>query len=146
MAVAYFQYVQGLAPCKLCIWQRFPYVFNVIIGSLILLQPKLQKVGALLALISISLGTALAGYHTGIEASLWPGPQSCSGTINLNQLSPELFLKRVLSSEIVRCDQIPWSFLNISMAGWNLVVSFVLTSIWARLVVFNLNLTSQLKS
>ena len=136
IAAVYFQYVLGLAPCKLCVWQRFPHVFAIIIGALILFNPKFKLVGALSALVSILVGTYLAGYHVGIEAKFWPGPKSCSGLMNIKELTPELFLQRILTTKVIRCDEIPWSFLNISMAGWNLVISFFLTIIWGGLLLF----------
>lgn len=145
IAVVYFQYILGLAPCKLCVWQRLPHLLAVIIGFLILLKPQLKTVGALFALFSIFIGTFLAGYHAGIEASFWPGPQSCSGLGNTNDLTPELFLQKLLTTKVIRCDEIPWTFLNISMAGWNLVISFMLTSMWASVLFFNLKSTSALK-
>ena len=144
LAVVYFQYMLGLAPCKLCVWQRFPHAFTVIIGSLILFKPKFELVGTLLALTAIFLGMCIAGYHAGIEATLWPGPKGCSGLMNLQELSPELFLQKILTTKVVRCDEIPWSFLNISMAGWNLVISFFLTIIWGGVLFFTLKSESPL--
>ena len=136
IAAMYFQYILGLAPCKLCIWQRFPHAIAVVIGTLILLRPQLKIVGSLSALISIFFGTVLAGYHAGIEAKFWQGPESCSGVNNLKDLSPELFLQKILTTKVVRCDEVAWSFLNISMAGWNLVISLQLTLIWASVLFF----------
>ena len=136
IAAVYFQYVLGLAPCKLCVWQRFPHVFAIIIGALILFNPKFKLVGTLSALIAILVGTSLAGYHAGIEAKFWPGPKTCSGLMNIKELTPELFLQKILTTKVIRCDEIPWSFLNISMAGWNLVISFFLTIIWGGLLLF----------
>jgi len=135
IAAVYFQYVLGLAPCKLCVWQRFPHVFAIIIGALILFNPKFKLVGTLSALIAILVGTSLAGYHAGIEAKFWPGPKTCSGLMNIKELTPELFLQKILTTKVIRCDEIPWSFLNISMAGWNLVISFFLTIIWGGVLL-----------
>ena len=136
IAAVYFQYVLGLAPCKLCVWQRFPHVFVIVIGALILFNPKFKLVGTLSALVTILVGTCLAGYHAGIEVKFWPGPKSCSGLMNIKELTPELFLQKILTTKVIRCDEIPWSFLNISMAGWNLVISFFLTIIWGGLLLF----------
>ena len=136
IAAMYFQYVLGLAPCKLCVWQRFPHVFSIVIGTLILFNPKFKLVGTLSALVAILVGTCLAGYHAGIEAKFWPGPKSCSALMNIKELTPELFLQKILTTKVIRCDEIPWSFLNISMAGWNLVISFFLTIIWGGVLLF----------
>ena len=108
----------------------------MLIGTLILIKPQFKVSGSLFALISIFLGTILAGYHAGIEAKFWLGPESCSGISNLKELSPELFLQKILTTKVVRCDEVAWSFLNISMAGWNLVISFLLTLIWASVLFF----------
>ena len=136
IGAVFFQYILGLNPCKLCIWQRLPHTIAVLIGTLILIKPQFKVSGSLFALISIFLGTILAGYHAGIEAKFWLGPESCSGISNLKELSPELFLQKILTTKVVRCDEVAWSFLNISMAGWNLVISFLLTLIWASVLFF----------
>lgn len=136
IAVLYFQYILGLVPCRLCYWQRLPHTFSVLIGSLILFKPQFLKVGSLLALISIFFGTVLAGYHAGVEAAYWPGPESCSGISDLQELSPKLFLQKILTTKVVRCDEVPWSFLKVSMAGWNLVISLLLTIIWGVVFIF----------
>ena len=63
----------------------------------------------------------IASYHVGVEQQLWQGPTSCSGA--LNSMSASDLLDSLLATPVVRCDEIAWSFANISMAGWNMLFS-----------------------
>ena len=63
----------------------------------------------------------IASYHVGVEQKLWQGPTSCSGS--LNSMSASDLLDSLLATPVVRCDEIAWSFANISMAGWNMLFS-----------------------
>ena len=72
-----FQYIGGLAPCALCLWQRWPHLVAVIIGALALglRGPVLPVLGALAVLGS----AGIAGFHVGVEQGWWVGLASCSG-------------------------------------------------------------------
>jgi disulfide bond formation protein DsbB len=79
-------------------------------------------------------GTATSGgigiYHTGVERGWWPGPTSCSGGGDMSALTPEQLLDRVLAAPVVRCDEVPWELLGLSMASWNALLSLVLAALW----------------
>jgi disulfide bond formation protein DsbB len=61
-------------------------------------------------------------FHVGVEQKWWAGPAGCSAT-DLSGLSPAEAAKRLMETPVVRCDEIAWSLLGISMAGWNAIVS-----------------------
>jgi disulfide bond formation protein DsbB len=132
VTVFYFEYVGGIIPCKLCIWQRLPHAIVVFLGIFALVNNNYRLIISLTCSLTIFSGFLLSGYHVGIEHKLWPGPQSCSGTDALNTLSPDLFLETILKAPITKCDEVTWSFLKISMAGWNFIFSFLLTIIWSQ--------------
>ena len=71
-----FQHLGGLAPCKLCLWQRWPHGAAIVIGVLALALPGrlLPLLGALAALTTAAIG----GYHTGVERGWWEGPTTCT--------------------------------------------------------------------
>jgi disulfide bond formation protein DsbB len=122
-----FQYVGGLAPCKLCLWQRWPHAVAVLVGALALALPGriLPVVGAGAAAVAAGLGI----YHTGVERGWWAGPTTCtSGPVG--GLSSEDLLNQILAAPIVRCDEVAWSMLGLSMASWNAVLSVGLVAIW----------------
>jgi disulfide bond formation protein DsbB len=130
LAGAYaFQHLGGMAPCKLCLWQRWPHGTAIAIGLIIILtgEVKLAWLGAL-----ASLTTALIGmYHVGVEQGWWEGPTSCtSGSVS--NLSAQELMDQILAAPLVRCDDIAWQMAGISMAGWNAILSLALMAIWIK--------------
>ena len=116
-----FEYLGGLAPCKLCLWQRWPHA-GVIVFCLMGTTGALRSGSAFLMIALCAAVTAIiASYHVGVEQQLWQGPTSCSGA--LNSMSASDLLDSLLATPVVRCDEIAWSFANISMAGWNMLFS-----------------------
>ncbi|KIC11404.1 dihydroneopterin aldolase [Leisingera sp. ANG-M1] len=122
-----FQYIGEMAPCKLCYWQRYPHAAAAGIGVLALLIPgaALPYLGMLAALATAGIGA----YHTGVERGLWEGPSTCtSGPIG--GLSPDQLMEQIMSAPLVRCDEVPWEMLSLSMASWNAIASFGLALLW----------------
>jgi len=122
-----FQHIGGMAPCALCIWQRYPHAVAVAIGLVALRfgTPALAWLGALAALTSAGIGV----YHTGVERGWWDGPSSCSAGEISGLTTDELF-DEIMSAPLVRCDEVPWDMLGLSMASWNAVASLVLALLW----------------
>lgn len=123
-----FQYIGGLAPCKMCLWQRWPHGVAVAVGVLALGGPRAMGVlGGLAALTSAGIGA----YHTGVERGWWEGPSSCSGSGDaLSGLSGADLLSTEAVKPIVMCDVVAWEFLSLSMASWNALVSVGLACLW----------------
>ncbi|NSY41090.1 disulfide bond formation protein B [Leisingera sp. ANG59] len=122
-----FQYIGEMAPCKLCYWQRYPHAAAAGIGVLALVIPGavLPYLGALAALATAGVGA----YHTGVERGWWEGPSTCtSGPIG--GLSPDQLMEQIMAAPLVRCDEVPWEMLSLSMASWNAIASFGLALLW----------------
>ncbi|MBV0912053.1 disulfide bond formation protein B [Anianabacter salinae] len=122
-----FQYWGGLAPCKLCIWQRWPHGAAILIGLVGLILPLrwIAGLGALAALSTAGVGL----YHVGVEQGWWEGPTTCtSGSVT--GLSTQDLMAQIMTAPLVRCDDIAWSMAGISMAGWNAILSLGLAAIW----------------
>ncbi len=122
-----FQYL-GYAPCKMCLWQRWPHGAAAAIGGLILLGGPFVLVWAGAAAAALTSGIGV--YHAGVEWHWWEGPTSCSGGGSLSGLSGADLLSTEAPATIVMCDEIVWQFLGLSMAGWNAVISAGLVLIW----------------
>lgn len=122
-----FQYIGEMAPCKLCIWQRYPHGAAVVIGAVALAFPLLilPYLGALAALATAGVGA----YHTGVERGWWEGPSTCTSA-PIGNLSADELMQQIMSAPLVRCDDVPWEMLGLSMASWNAVASFVLALLW----------------
>ncbi len=127
-----FQHLGGLAPCKMCIWQRWPHGAAIAIGALVLLVPLgvaaarlLIGTGVLAALTTAAIG----GYHTGVERGWWEGPSSCSSG-DTTGLSTDELMEQIMSAPLVRCDEVPWELLGLSMASWNALLALGLAGLW----------------
>ena len=122
-----FQHIGGMAPCKLCIWQRWPHVIAIGIGAVALFVPGriLPILGGLAALATAGIG----GYHTGVERGWWEGPTTCTSSAPGAVSTDELF-DQIMSAPLVRCDEVPWEMFTLSMASWNMIVSLGFAAIW----------------
>lgn len=123
-----FQHLGGLAPCDLCIYQRWPYAIVIALGAMAFAADLGGKRGARDALILVSglafaVGGTVAIYHVGVEQDWWQGPTTCTAGSTAG-LSLDELRERILNTPVVRCDDIPWSLLGISMAGYNALLSF----------------------
>ena len=129
-----FQYGLGLAPCPLCLEQRIPYYvaipLAVVVAIAALRAAPRVVVQAGLGLIALAMliGASLAVYHSGIEWKWWPGPQDCSGPLTPLGSGKGL-LEQLQTVDIVRCDEAPWRFLGLSLAGWNVLISLALAAV-----------------
>ncbi|MCV2881114.1 disulfide bond formation protein B [Actibacterium sp. XHP0104] len=121
-----FQYLGGLAPCELCLWQRWPHGAAIVIGGLAMLAPLavLCWLGALAAAATGAIGV----YHTGVERGWWAGPDSCTGGGGLG--GPGNLLDFANAPKVVMCDQVAWEMFGLSMASWNALAAFMFAALW----------------
>lgn len=124
----FFQYGMGLAPCELCLWQRWPHVVALAIGLVVWFVPAawLMALGA----VAVATSGVLGIYHTGVERAWWEGPSTCSGGGDISSMNPEELLNHILAAPVVRCGDVAWEMLGLSMASWNAIVSFALAGVW----------------
>ncbi|WP_435168747.1 disulfide bond formation protein B [Falsirhodobacter sp. 1013] len=126
-----FEYIGGLAPCHLCMFQRYPHVVALVIGALVWVLPKrwLIALGALAPAASAAVGI----FHAGVERKWWEGPSSCTGSGNaLSGMSGADLLSTDAPVHLVMCDQVAWSMLGLSMASWNAIASLLLVALWIK--------------
>ena len=133
------QYVGGLEPCVLCLYQRVPYVLAIAVCALALLfmavwrGPGKPLVGGALALCGAIFlaGAAIAAFHVGVEQGWWQGTAGCTGP-DTSAMTIDELREHLLAAPVVRCDEVAWSLFGISMAGYNLLVSLALAVVSAR--------------
>ena len=113
------QYVGGLYPCEMCYWQRWPHAAAVLLAMAALFSPlnaPRTRPLVLLAALAIAISGAIGVFHAGVEVGWWEGITHCTATGATS-------LQDILSVPLVRCAQVQWSFLGLSMAGWNATLS-----------------------
>ena len=119
------QYWGGLAPCELCLYERWPWDAAIVIALLALVvgsEPGLPWVALALALV-FAAGTSLAFYHVGVEQHWFAGPTACTAPAKAAQTLEEL-RAQIMHQQAVRCDVPAWRLWGVSLAGWNLLASF----------------------
>ena len=127
LAAAYgFEHLGGLAPCALCWWQRYAWMAALAPAGAALAAarhaPRAAAALLLVAALAALAGAAIAFFHVGVEQGWWEGTAACGSALGQG-LSAEERLRRILAAPVVRCTDIPWSMLGISMAGWNGIVA-----------------------
>lgn len=124
-----FQYLGGLAPCVLCLWQRFPYGIVIVLAAVAFALNSQRWTAALMTLCGIVLvaGAGIAFYHVGVEQHWWQGTAACGSALTPAATIDEL-RERLLAQPVVRCDEISWSLFGVSMAGYNFMLSAALAA------------------
>ena len=122
-----FQYIGDMAPCKLCIWQRWPHALAIAAGVLALSMRA--RIWAVIGMLGALATSGVGFYHTGVERKWWQGPTSCTSS-STDSLSTADLLEQIMAAPLVRCDQVPWEMFTLSMATWNALGSLVLAFVW----------------
>jgi disulfide bond formation protein DsbB len=126
------QYWGGLVPCELCVLQRWPWAVAITIAIVALFvgdRTSLRWVALVLGLVFlVSIGFAF--YHVGVEQRWFAGPSACTSSAAAATTIEEM-RQRILNAPVVRCDEVQWSLYGVSLAGWNLLASFVMILICA---------------
>jgi disulfide bond formation protein DsbB len=132
----FFQLVLEILPCPLCLEQRYAYYFAVPFGVVVALAAARGAPRPLLLLGLAVLGLAalanagLGTYHAGVEWGFWPGPTDCTGPVG-NLGSAGNLLERLDTVKVIRCDEVQFRFLGISLAGYNVLISLLMAAIAA---------------
>lgn len=131
-AVFVSQYVFDMPPCKLCLWQRWPYAASVLAGvSLILAKERGAKpILSLLTLIFL-VSAGLALFHFGVENRWWVYASDCSSNAFQSGASPEEILEALKRAPTVRCDEVRPFLFGMTMAFYNMLASLGLAALSA---------------
>ncbi|MGM4924593.1 disulfide bond formation protein B [Tardiphaga sp. 804_B3_N1_9] len=130
----FFQLVLDIRPCPLCLEQRYAYYLAIPLAVLVAIAaardaPRGLVVTGLVVLALAALANAvLGGYHTGVEWTFWQGPTDCSGpVVDLGKAGS--LLERLDTVKVIRCDEVQWRFLGLSLAGYNVLISLAMAAI-----------------
>ena len=110
------QYLGGLVPCEMCYWQRWPHAAAILFALGAFIRPPQARALVLLAALAVAISGAIGVYHAGVELGYWEGITTCTATGAAS-------LQDILNVPLIRCDQVQFEFLGISMAGWNALIS-----------------------
>lgn len=126
LAGAYsFEYFGGLFPCDLCWTQRYVHFAILGIGFVGLFLPK---TGHPVCIVAFLASAAAGGFHAGVEYKWWEGPTTCTSQSS-GAMSTDQLLQNLMSAPIISCEDVVWSLFNISMAGYNFLISLMMAGV-----------------
>ena len=130
---AYFiQYVLGHQPCNLCLIERIPYIFSIIIVSVCLFSNKFEKITLIILSLTFFTLTLLSFYHFGIEQGFIKESLVCDLNIPSNELTKEDLLNQ-LKEMPVSCKNVTFKIFGLSLATFNIFISLILSAITMKI-------------
>ena len=133
LIVAYLiQHVLGHEPCRLCIYERIPYIISIFLIPLVLFKQKYEKVILFILFIIFILSTLLSFYHFGIEQGFFKESLVCDIKNSDKSLSTEELLKE-LEEKTISCKDVTFKILGLSLATINTIISLILSVINIKL-------------
>jgi disulfide bond formation protein DsbB len=118
------QYLGGLFPCEMCWWQRYAHMVAfalAVIAFTCTAQSPRARAFTLLAALAIAASGVIGVYHAGVEAKIFEGFTQCTEVSKGGSTAD--VLRQITHAPLVRCDEVQFRFLGISMAGWNAILS-----------------------
>jgi disulfide bond formation protein DsbB len=123
------QYIGHLVPCEMCMWQRWPHLAAILFALIAILTRRtpVSRLFTALAALAILVSGGIGVYHAGVEYHWWLGPPRCTG-------SGFTSLADLMKAPTVMCDVPQWKLWNISLAGWNAIISILSGAAILRLI------------
>ena len=126
LIAAYFiQYVLKHQPCNLCLIERIPYFFSIIVISICLFIKKFEKLSLIILSLIFFSATLIASYHFGIEQGFIEESLVCDLTNEINSLSKKDLLNQ-LKTMPVSCKNVTFKIFGLSLATFNIFISLIL--------------------
>lgn len=116
------QFFFGLAPCPMCVTQRWPYVAGLAAAALAFGLTRVTPLALAAAAIAFAVGVGLGVWHSGVEFGWFPAPD-CAGDLLRDGDASTLGFGP-------RCDAREPFFLGLSMANWNVLVSLAVAAVF----------------
>ena len=132
----YIEHILGYKPCKLCLYQRVPFIIAIFISFIGYNYYKNKKILILITII-FSVSTLVSGYHYGIEKNIFEEFSGC--TSNSLEIIDKSKLLKSLSDNIVSCKDANFKLLGISLAGINFIFSLLIVIYSIRIFFYEKN-------
>tara|TARA_Y100000590_G_scaffold303961_1_gene342699 strand:+ start:3169 stop:3651 length:483 start_codon:yes stop_codon:yes gene_type:complete len=126
------EYQLNYQPCKLCIYERVPYIFSIFLIIKIFFFKGYEKATLLVLSLIFFASSILAFYHFGIEQGFFNESFVCNTGSFSENLSKEQLLEQ-LKQNTVSCKDVTFKIFGLSLAAINMIFSLFLSVIFARL-------------
>ena len=126
------QYGLGHQPCKLCIYQRIPYILSIFLIIELIFFKRNEKTTLLLLSLIFIISVILAFYHFGIEQGFFTESFVCESVSFSETLTKDQLLEQ-LKQNTISCKDVSFKVLGLSLASINVIFSLVLSVIFLKL-------------
>ncbi len=123
-------------PCRLCLYQRIPYLISIFICFFGFNYYK-NFLWMYLLLILFIISAILSGYHVGIENSIFEEFSGCTSE-NIN-ITNKLDLLNNLKKTMPSCKNVDFKLFGLSLATINLIISLIISAISITLIKYEKN-------
>jgi len=135
LIAAYFiEYILGHKPCNLCLIERLPYLFSILIILFLIITKKYEKFIIILLAITFIFATILSFYHFGIEQGFFKESALCLSNNESGTISKEELLKE-LSNNKISCKDVNFRIFGLSLSVINIITSLILSIIATKIFV-----------
>ena len=119
-------------PCKLCLYERIPYILSILLIIKILFVKKYEKITLFILFLIFIASAVLAFYHFGIEQGFFSESFVCKAGDLSETLSKEQLLEQ-LNKNSISCKDVSFRVLGLSLATINTILSIILSVIFLKL-------------
>ena len=132
----YVEYILNYNPCKLCLYQRIPYIIAIFISFIGYNYFKNNKI-LILIIIIFSTSVLISGYHYGIENNFFEEFSGC--TASTLEITDKSELLKSLNDNVVSCKDANFKLFGVSLAGINLLFSLLIIIYSLRIFFYEKN-------
>ena len=132
----YIEHILGYKACKLCLYQRVPYIIAIFISFIGYNYFKNDKILILIVLIFL-MSALISGYHYGIENNIFKEFSGC--TSNSLEIIDKTELLKSLNNNVISCKDVNFKLFGISLAGINLLFSLLIVIYSLRILYYEKN-------
>ena len=132
----YVEHVLGYKPCKLCLYQRIPYIVSIFISFVGYNYFKNDKI-LILILVIFSISVLISGYHYGIENNIFEEFSGC--TANTLEIIDKSELLKSLNDNVSSCKDVNFKLFGFSLAGINFLLSLLIVIYSLKIMVYEKN-------
>ena len=132
LAAYFIQHALDHQPCNLCLIERVPYIFTIIIITICLFNQKFEKITLIILSLTFFAAALLSFYHFGIEQGFIKESLVCDLNSRNNELSKEALLNQ-LKEMPISCKDVTFKIFGLSLATINIFISLTLSVIMTKL-------------
>lgn len=136
ISAIYIEYVLNAKPCKLCLYQRYPYIVAIFVSFFGYYKYNNKSILYILAIVFF-VSLIISGYHLGIEKGIFSDFSGCI-SINTDTLTKEDLLNNL--NEIPgNCKDVYFTVFGLSLATLNVIISLIIVVISILLIKYEKN-------